>query len=64
MPEIIHYAMPGSLNFSDYDDTERELPRVQTTVGFEGDVWMPVRTSLGLMFIDPAYLKHGHRAGA
>lgn len=51
------YAMPGSLNFSDYDDTERELPRVQTTVGFEGDVWMPVRTSLGLMFIDPAYLK-------
>lgn len=51
------YRMPGALNFSDYDDTERELPRVQTTVGFEGDVWMPVRTSLGLMFIDPAYLK-------
>lgn len=51
------YSMPGALNFSDYDDTERELPRVQTTVGFEGDVWMPVRTSLGLMFIDPAYLK-------
>lgn len=51
------YSLPQVMNFGDSDDTERLLPRADATVGFENEVYLPVRTSLGLMFIDPAYLK-------
>ena len=49
--------LPDLLNFSDYDDTEQVLPRAGATVGFRNEVFLPVRTSLGLMFIDPEQLK-------
>ena len=49
--------LPDQLNFSDYDDTEQVLPRAGATVGFRNEVFLPVRTSLGLMFIDPEQLK-------
>lgn len=49
--------LPDLLNFSDYDDTERVLPRAGATVGFKNEVFLPVRTSLGLMFINPEQLK-------
>lgn len=49
--------LPDLLNFSDYDDTERVLPRAGATVGFKNELLLPVRTSLGLMFIDPEQLK-------
>jgi len=48
---------PTNLNLSDYDDTERRLLPQLLTIGYGGEVLMPARTSLGLMFIDPAYLK-------
>lgn len=49
--------LPDQLNFSDYDDTEQVLLRAGATVGFRNEVFLPVRTSLGLMFIDPEQLK-------
>lgn len=49
--------LPDQLNFSDYDDTEQVLPRAGASVGFRNEVFLPVRTSLGLMFIDPEQLK-------
>ena len=49
--------LPDQLNFSDYDNTEQVLPRAGATVGFRNEVFLPVRTSLGLMFIDPEQLK-------
>lgn len=49
--------LPDQLNFSDYDDTEQVLPRAGATVGFRNEVFLQVRTSLGLMFIDPEQLK-------
>ena len=49
--------LPDQLNFSDYDNTEQVLPRAGATVSFRNEVFLPVRTSLGLMFIDPEQLK-------
>lgn len=54
---VDNLGAPTKLNLSDYDDTERRLPPPMLTIGYGGEVLMPARTSLGLMFFDPAYLK-------
>lgn len=54
---VRHENTPIKFNFGDSDDTERELLPQLLTIGYGGSVYIPARTSLGLQFIDPDYLK-------
>ncbi|MEA5151982.1 MAG: hypothetical protein VB039_05210 [Oscillospiraceae bacterium] len=50
--------MPDGCVFDDTDETERALaPTVGLTLGYGGQVLAPARTSLGLLFFDPEFLR-------
>lgn len=50
-------GLPTAFCFDDDDDSEMMLPNPLLTIGYGGELLMPARTSCGLRFVDPTYLK-------